>query len=241
MFGSALPAARRSAEQPGTRRHQSETRSSVLLLRHDPDVYVPAAARYKHPVDLAATIARRVPGLIVSTSPPDQVAYARDLWPRRLIDVRAGRAAATPPAAIAWPTSTEQVAELVAFARAEGMPFVPFGAGSGVCGAVLPDARTIVVDLKRIAEHSIDPRAPVARRRPRRARHHAWKRSSSVAVSPSAISLRASSARPSAAGSPRAAPVSAPGVTAKSRTWWPRSSACSEPAMSSRCDAGPRA
>ena len=60
--------------------------------------------------------------------------------------------------------------QLVAFARAEGMPLVPFGAGSGVCGAVLPDARTIVVDLKRMATTRSTGSA-AARRRPRRARH----------------------------------------------------------------------
>jgi len=112
-------------------------------------------------VELVAALAERVPGLIVSASAPDQLAYARDLWPRRLLDVRAGHAATTPPAAIVWPTSAEQIGALVSFARAEGIPLVPFGAGSGVCGAILPDARSVVVDLKRMASFTIDREAPL--------------------------------------------------------------------------------
>jgi alkyldihydroxyacetonephosphate synthase len=112
-------------------------------------------------VELAALLAERVQGLVVSASAADQVAYARDLWPRRLLDVRAGQAAATPPAAVVWPSTTEQVAALVAFAREEGLSLVPFGAGSGVCGAVLPDSRSVIVDLKRMASFSIDRDAPL--------------------------------------------------------------------------------
>ena len=42
------------------------------------------------------------------------------------------------------------------------MPLVPFGAGSGVCGAVLPEEDSRVVDLKRLARiRAIDPDAPL--------------------------------------------------------------------------------
>lgn len=86
----------------------------------------------------------------VSTNDADRVAYARDLWPRHLIDVREGRAPGTRPEAIAWPTSTEEAAAIVRWCAREGVPLVPFGAGSGVCGGVLPDARTVVLDLKKM-------------------------------------------------------------------------------------------
>jgi len=81
----------------------------------------------------------------------DRVAYARDLFPRHHMAVRAGNVAAHPPSAVAWPTSTEQVATLVRWAIQHGVTLVPFGAGSGVCGGVLPTASSVVVDLKRMA------------------------------------------------------------------------------------------
>jgi alkyldihydroxyacetonephosphate synthase len=38
----------------------------------------------------------------------------------------------------------------VRFAAERGVPIVPYGAGSGVCGGVLPTPETIVVDMKRM-------------------------------------------------------------------------------------------
>jgi alkyldihydroxyacetonephosphate synthase len=112
-------------------------------------------------MDLARALAERLPALRTSASGPDRVAYARDLWPRHHLDVQAGRVAEHAPGLVAWPSSTEEVAALVAFAAAEGVPIVPFGAGSGVCGGVLPDARTVVVDLKRMARwRALDRDAP---------------------------------------------------------------------------------
>ncbi len=87
----------------------------------------------------------------VSELPADRVAYSRDFWPRHLIDVRRGRPAEHQPGAIAWVETEQQVVEAIRFARAEGAHIVPFGAGSGVCGAVLPDERSIVLDTKRMA------------------------------------------------------------------------------------------
>ncbi len=97
----------------------------------------------------------------VSTDESDRVAYARDLWPRHLVGLREGRAPGERPQAIAWPESTEQVASLVRWCAQEGVPIVPYGAGSGVCGGILPDARTVVVDLKRMKNwRKLDRDAP---------------------------------------------------------------------------------
>ncbi|MCA9544886.1 MAG: FAD-binding oxidoreductase, partial [Myxococcales bacterium] len=85
----------------------------------------------------------------VSTTPPDRVAYARDLWPRSQLDRLAGEPPRL-PTAIAWPADTAQVAEVVALCRATRTPIVPFGAGSGVCGGTLPVRRGLVLDLKRL-------------------------------------------------------------------------------------------
>ena len=91
----------------------------------------------------------------VSTRLPERTAYAHDLWPRSLIsapDVR--------PDAIVWPTSTEEVVAIINIARAHQVPIVPFGAGSGVCGAAQAIAGGWVVDLKRMNRVlAVDPEA----------------------------------------------------------------------------------
>jgi alkyldihydroxyacetonephosphate synthase len=91
----------------------------------------------------------RYPGR-VSTTAPDRHAYARDLWPRGLLGIAEGRPDAHPPDAVVWPTSTAEVAAIVRAAAAAGVPIVPFGAGSGVCGGALAIGGGLVVDLKRM-------------------------------------------------------------------------------------------
>jgi alkyldihydroxyacetonephosphate synthase len=101
-----------------------------------------------------------LPDLRQSASSPDRIAYARDLWPRHHLDVSAGRIAEHRPAVVCWPRDTAEVAAVVRVCAEEGIPIVPFGAGSGVCGAVLPDARTVVIDLKRMERwRKLDPEA----------------------------------------------------------------------------------
>ncbi|WP_437743282.1 FAD-binding protein [Sorangium sp. So ce302] len=108
-----------------------------------------------------AAIARALPGIPRSASPVDQIAYARDLWPRHHLAVTEGRIAEHRPGMIVWPSSAEEVAQVVRFCADEGLPLVPFGAGSGVCGGVLPDERTVVLDLKRLSRRrSLDRQAP---------------------------------------------------------------------------------
>jgi len=102
-------------------------------------------------MNLAALADKAFPALAKSATPVDQIAYARDLWPRHHIAVRDGRVAEHRPGLIVWPTTTEEVAGIVRFCAAEGVPLVPYGAGSGVCGGVLPDPRTVILDLKRMS------------------------------------------------------------------------------------------
>ena len=92
-----------------------------------------------------------------STTVPDRVAGARDLWQRRLLEVQHGPAVVTErlPAAVVRPESSEEVEELVALARREGLGLVPYGAGSGVCGAIECGPRTLVVDTKRLRDFSV--------------------------------------------------------------------------------------
>lgn len=90
-----------------------------------------------------------VPGR-VSSGAADRVAYARDLWPRNQIITQSGVAAPSPPAVIVWPETTEEIVAIVGYAHQRGLPVVPYGAGSGVCGGILPTRDTILVDLKRM-------------------------------------------------------------------------------------------
>lgn len=55
------------------------------------------------------------------------------------------------PAVVAWPSTAEETIQVIRFAAARGVPVVPFGAGSGVCGGVLPSPDAIVLDTKRLA------------------------------------------------------------------------------------------
>lgn len=78
---------------------------------------------------------------------PAAIAHAsRDTW---VISVWRSMQATppAPPACVVRPRSTEEVAAVVTYAARERVPVVPFGAGSGVCGGVLPDTNAIVIDL----------------------------------------------------------------------------------------------
>lgn len=85
----------------------------------------------------------------VRTTLPDRDAYARDLWPRAQLE-RLTHTPPTRPDAVVWPADVEQVAGVVRLAAAAGVPIVPFGAGSGVCGGARPIHGGLVVDLKRL-------------------------------------------------------------------------------------------
>lgn len=110
---------------------------------------------------VGAEIGKAIPKLARSDSPVDQIAYARDLWPRHHLAVREGRIAEHRPGVVVWPESTEDVAAVVRFCAREGYPLVPFGAGSGVCGGILPDPRAVILDLKRMSRvRSLDRQTP---------------------------------------------------------------------------------
>lgn len=75
--------------------------------------------------------------------------HSRDTW--CLSQLRALRGTLTArPLCVVSPDSVEQVSALLAYANARRLAVVPFGAGSGVCGGVLPDDGAIVVDMRRM-------------------------------------------------------------------------------------------
>jgi alkyldihydroxyacetonephosphate synthase len=51
------------------------------------------------------------------------------------------------PACVVRPANTTEVSSVMAYASRERIAIVPFGAGSGVCGAVLAPEHSVVVDL----------------------------------------------------------------------------------------------
>jgi len=96
-------------------------------------------------VDLAS-LGRRVS---LSDGLPARLAVARDLWPRQTLRLAHGDPGPL-PAAVCWPESEEEVAAVLAWASGEGVPVVPWGAGSGVCGAAAGRADAVTMDLKRL-------------------------------------------------------------------------------------------
>ena len=81
----------------------------------------------------------------VSTDPADRDAVAHDLWPRALIRERGGERLPGPDAVV-WPSTRGQVAAVCAACHRAGIPFTPFGAGTGVCGAAIPVRGGVVLE-----------------------------------------------------------------------------------------------
>jgi len=86
----------------------------------------------------------------VSLRAVDLDTYARDMWPRLLLARRDG-ASPQLPTAVVWPEHVREVAAIVRAARSLGVPIIPYGGGSGVCGGVVPRFGGITIDTKRMA------------------------------------------------------------------------------------------
>lgn len=63
-----------------------------------------------------------------------------------------------PPDAIAWPSSDQEVCELIRVAREHSLAVIPYGAGSGVCGGTMAIEGGVALDLKRFDSiGAVDP------------------------------------------------------------------------------------
>ena len=69
----------------------------------------------------------------------------RDMWPMTIMEDRAGKA--QPRVLVARPSGREQVASILRWATASGVVVTPLGGGSGVCGALAPEAGELVIDM----------------------------------------------------------------------------------------------
>src|SRR5437667_10795092 len=63
-----------------------------------------------------------------------------------------------PPRAVVFPTSTEEVSEVLKLLSREGVSFAPRGAGTGLSGGALASDRGVVIELGRLCNLlRIDP------------------------------------------------------------------------------------
>ena len=86
----------------------------------------------------------------VSIDAADRSAYAHDLWPRQLIATRGDLPRPPGPRAVVWPSTDDELSTLVRFATSRGVALIPYGAGSGVVGAIQPGGDVVAVDMKRM-------------------------------------------------------------------------------------------
>lgn len=100
--------------------------------------------------ELISGLVRIVGEAHVSTSRPDKVAYSADFWPRAQIWKLAGEVERYPPDCVVWPGSPGEVAAVLRYCDEHGVPVVPYGGGSGVCGGTIPIHGGVVVDVKRM-------------------------------------------------------------------------------------------
>jgi alkyldihydroxyacetonephosphate synthase len=100
-------------------------------------------------VDALATLVERLPEGAVSTHPGELSSRSRDAWALAMLrEVRGERLPR--PMAVVFPRSTEDVATAVSWASEAGVPLVPRGGGSGVCGGAQALWRGVVLDLSQM-------------------------------------------------------------------------------------------
>jgi alkyldihydroxyacetonephosphate synthase len=101
-------------------------------------------------VTAADELARLLGPHRVSTDHLDLVRHARDLSAGSLLAERRGETLPLPQCVVR-PQETAQVVAVVRWANENRVPLVPYGGGSGVCGAVAPGG-AVVVELRAMNE-----------------------------------------------------------------------------------------
>ena len=100
-------------------------------------------------MDTIEELADRLPSGMVSTHHGELAAHAHDRWALALLREAAG-ARVPPPAAIAYPISTDHVAVILKWARETGTALVARGGGSGLVGGAEAVKRSVVLELSRL-------------------------------------------------------------------------------------------
>ncbi len=98
---------------------------------------------------LTEDLRRVVPPQRVSDDPTDLDLHATDFWPRLVMARRRGEEP-TRPAAVVTPDDREEVAAVLVWCHEQGVPVVPYGAGTGVCGGAAAVDGAVTLDLKRL-------------------------------------------------------------------------------------------
>jgi alkyldihydroxyacetonephosphate synthase len=113
-------------------------------------------------VEALSSLVERLPPGAVLTEGPELAARARDSWTVALL--REARGEAPEPAVAVFPSSTDEVAAVMAWAAETGTPVVPRGGGSGVCGGVEAGPNSVLIDLSRMDRLiSVDEESHIAR------------------------------------------------------------------------------
>lgn len=101
-------------------------------------------------VDQLETLARGHEGLVVKTDAGELADKSHDWWVRGAMERRIGIERSV--SAVVRPSSTADVSALLAWAAKSRTPVVPFGLGSGVCGAVAASEGQVVLDMTAMSQ-----------------------------------------------------------------------------------------
>jgi len=74
--------------------------------------------------------------------------YSRDYWPLSLMKEYKGIEIKIPKAVV-WPLNSSEVSYIMKLAKKYRFKIIPYGGGSGVCGAIL-DGDSIVIDMRKM-------------------------------------------------------------------------------------------
>ncbi len=96
-----------------------------------------------------AALSSAVPELEIVEKAEKVAEKSHDLWVRSLLE-RLDSGTQPSASALLRPGSAAEVAKILEWAQATKTPVVPFGLGSGVCGAVLAQSGQVVLDLSKM-------------------------------------------------------------------------------------------
>lgn len=96
-----------------------------------------------------AELAKRVAADSVSWDDETLQAHRRDTWCLSVLRAMRGQLDSKALCVVS-PTDNDQLIATLRYADEQRLPVVPFGAGSGVCGGVLPPEGAVVIDMRRM-------------------------------------------------------------------------------------------
>jgi alkyldihydroxyacetonephosphate synthase len=98
------------------------------------------------PLDPGVLDALRATGVAVSSDEADRIEHGRDWWPLSIGWAAQGRVSALADVVVS-PTSTDEVAAVLAICNGAGVAVTPMAGRSGVCGGAIPLGGGVALDL----------------------------------------------------------------------------------------------